>query len=470
MEFTVLLDAPAEPKTRIQIAKLGDSFEHGKFGKFAITADDVATWQRNLSQLPGGRALIDADHQADRSPRNTEASGWITGVSLDGQTPMADVEWTPKGKQAIEDKRYLFISPTYGEFRDEQGKVHDNTLIGAALTNRPFLNMPAITLASEERVSAALDQDPAARFYTRALDGELGDEARALVLLDVSQVDREKAVKDKNALPDGSYPIRNAKDLKNAATLAASGHGDVKAATALIRRRAKELGVDVTTLPGFASQSSDSRRTMDKALLTALGLDADAELVTALDGVELDEAQEKKLLDAATGLKDKADKPAEPVKPDVKTLEADAAAEGLVLLDADRVKTLERQAAAGETAMKQLHEQRFETAFDAALKNEAGAKVTPAEKDKLHKVFELDADLAIDMIESREPIVGAKPRGLHVTELDDDADPAAVAAAGLHPDAHQLDVAIKAKLKELNKPMSEYPVLLEQYMNGGIEL
>lgn len=46
-----------------------------------------------------------------------------------------------------------------------------------------------------------------------------------------------------HALKDGSYPIANATDLKNAAILAKSGHGNVAAAKALIARRAKELGV-----------------------------------------------------------------------------------------------------------------------------------------------------------------------------------------------------------------------------------
>lgn len=45
------------------------------------------------------------------------------------------------------------------------------------------------------------------------------------------------------ALPNNSYPIEDAEDLKNAATLARSGHGDVDAAKRLISRRAKQLGV-----------------------------------------------------------------------------------------------------------------------------------------------------------------------------------------------------------------------------------
>ena len=56
-----------------------------------------------------------------------------------------------------------------------------------ALTNKPFLtSMPAVCLASDERVSEAIDEDPALRFHGRALDGEYGDHTRALVLLDVS--------------------------------------------------------------------------------------------------------------------------------------------------------------------------------------------------------------------------------------------------------------------------------------------
>lgn len=44
------------------------------------------------------------------------------------------------------------------------------------------------------------------------------------------------------ALPNESYPIEDEDDLKNAATLARSGHGDVGAAKRLIARRSKQLG------------------------------------------------------------------------------------------------------------------------------------------------------------------------------------------------------------------------------------
>ncbi len=95
----------------------------------------------------------------------------------------------------------------------------------------------------------------------KPLPGADGDEGRASVRLlevlsSVTQAERDKAKAAGNSLPDGSYPINTVAQLHSAAVLAASHHGDWKAAQALIRRRAKELGVDVTTLPGFAEEKS----------------------------------------------------------------------------------------------------------------------------------------------------------------------------------------------------------------------
>ena len=77
--------------------------------------------------------------------------------------------------------------------------------------------------------------------------------------LSATQAERDKAHAAGNSLPDKSYPINNVAQLHSAAVLAASHHGDWQAAQALIRRRAKELGVDVTTLPGFGEDHADGR-------------------------------------------------------------------------------------------------------------------------------------------------------------------------------------------------------------------
>jgi hypothetical protein len=83
---------------------------------------------------------------------------------------------------------------------------------------------------------------------------------------------RKKAAKSGHALPDGSFPIEDRKHLHSAAVLASSGHGNVAAAKALIRKRARELGVDVTSLPGFGQSDEDG----EKAAASMISLAAKA--------------------------------------------------------------------------------------------------------------------------------------------------------------------------------------------------
>lgn len=82
--------------------------------------------------------------------------------------------------------------------------------------------------------------------------------------LSVSQAERDKAKSKNNSLADGSYPIEDVKHLHSAAVLAASKHGDYEAAKRLIRRRAKELGVDVNTLPGFGPDKKSTSTKMSE--------------------------------------------------------------------------------------------------------------------------------------------------------------------------------------------------------------
>ena len=80
---------------------------------------------------------------------------------------------------------------------------------------------------------------------------------------------RREAADEGDALPDGSYPIKSKRQLHSAAVLAASRHGDWKAAQALIRRKAPKFGVNVNSLPGFGS-GSDSDGEKIAATMLAL--------------------------------------------------------------------------------------------------------------------------------------------------------------------------------------------------------
>jgi hypothetical protein len=95
--------------------------------------------------------------------------------------------------------------------------------------------------------------------------------------------ERKKHAANGTALPDGSYPIPDKDALRRAAILARSGHGDVKAARALIARRARELGV-----PNPLDE--DDKATSGSAKGASV-----AEEVTAVDTEAIDQAVAKAL-------------------------------------------------------------------------------------------------------------------------------------------------------------------------------
>jgi hypothetical protein len=119
-----------------------------------------------------------------------------------------------------------------------------------------------------------------------AATSQIGWALACMVQLSVTQAERDKAKAEGNSLPDGSYPIRNVKQLHSAAVLAASKHGDWKAAQALIRRRAKDFKVDVNTLPGFGSADDDGKKVAASMVALAAG-SVDLGLPVALAGAPL---------------------------------------------------------------------------------------------------------------------------------------------------------------------------------------
>lgn len=434
MDTRLLLDAPGEPRNRIQIAQLGE-FDHSRYGKVSITADDIKQWQTNLQHLPGGRALIDLDHRADRMPRNTEAAGWITDISLDGDKAWGTVEWSDLGRKAITDKRYLFFSPSFGKFKNETGETYDNTLQGGALTNKPYLTrMATVSFAAPERVVEAFERE---------------EDDGWVYTLDVSADERKLAAKEGNALPDGSYPIRNNAQLHAAAILAASGHGDVQGARKLITRRAKELGVDLKTLPGFDGQSADSRRamaTVTENTLKLLDLPEDADDAAV-------EAAVQKALDAATA-------PVVEPTEQVVTLEAEVKARDT------RIMTLE----SAVTKLEKLHdelnvertEREFTATFDTAMRQ---GRVADAQRDEFRAFYTLDADKTTALLEKLPQVVRVVPSGWDNTR---DNPENAIEPPNTH--GYQLDQQVKQYLVDNKLTMRDYPTVLAQVARGEVAL
>jgi phage I-like protein len=226
-EFQVLLDAPGQPVSRIQVAKVGPVSDP-RYGDFEISPENARNWARNLAALPGGRALVDFEHRSERKPRDSQAAGWITGVSLDGDRIMADVEWTKEGAKAIRSKRYLFVSPAFGPHENERGEKFEDVLHSCALTNKPQLSdQRPLTLAAPERVELA-------RTATKLLDAsdaERDDDWKA----------QRKAVKDRARQLDVDprslgFPKKRKKMSARMLDQAASDRGMVLLSAKKIRR------------------------------------------------------------------------------------------------------------------------------------------------------------------------------------------------------------------------------------------
>ena len=124
--------------------------------------------------------------------------------------------------------------------------------------NIPPKRAAAMCAKSDKNVKAA----QLATSLEVLLAGTPGQDIALVTLTPASETaeGRKKAASSGHALADGSYPIEDKKHLHSAAVLAASKKGNWQAAKSLIRRRAKDLGVDVNSLPGFGGSDSDNER------------------------------------------------------------------------------------------------------------------------------------------------------------------------------------------------------------------
>jgi len=141
-------------------------YEHPK-GTLKLNRQMLSEVKKNFDhRVRGVDIALDYDHKA--SDGDSKAFGWIENIAFyePGHAPLksqpqgsypaglwALVRWTTIGLNAVRDEIYRYIS---AEYRPEwtnpvTKKTHRNVLVGATLTNRPFMNqMPAVQLSDEE--------------------------------------------------------------------------------------------------------------------------------------------------------------------------------------------------------------------------------------------------------------------------------------------------------------------------------
>lgn len=151
------------------------------------------------------------------------------------------------------------IKVDYGIGPDQDAWVAPYSMDGEKVQLSPFSDWTDVT---KKWVSDTIDPSEDKDQLDKLKMSDDKETIKSLYLA-VPQAKRDRAKAAGHSLPDGSYPIENAHDLHSAAVLAASGHGDVPAAKALIRKRAKELNVDISSLPGFEKKKESSTKMAD---------------------------------------------------------------------------------------------------------------------------------------------------------------------------------------------------------------
>ena len=143
-----------EPPSTIPVLPRPGKYEHPSYGTIDMTDERLDRFVDNFKRVVyQDRIPIDLEHDTKLSG----AAGWITDLvkNSDGSVD-ARVEWTDMGRTALERDRYLYVSPEwYSQWASPiDGVKHDDVLIGAALTTRPFFKPPALRslAATEERV------------------------------------------------------------------------------------------------------------------------------------------------------------------------------------------------------------------------------------------------------------------------------------------------------------------------------
>jgi hypothetical protein len=149
-------------------------------------------------------------------------------------------------------------SSEQGDTDDDAGHTSHATFKALKKKGIPDAKAAAMCAKADKKVKASALADSLGVILAGLSEGD------TLVALAAppgeSAEDRRSLAAKGRALKDGSYPIPDKKHLHKAAVLAASHHGDWKAAQRLIRKVAREEGVDVNTLPGFGGDSDKDEK------------------------------------------------------------------------------------------------------------------------------------------------------------------------------------------------------------------
>lgn len=136
----------------VQILKVGD-YEHPLYGRFKITTEVLRKFKENFDRKVRKIDLAFNYEHGESKAHGTKAAGWIKNLLVKNNDSelWAEPDWTQSGLQHVSEKEYRYTSAEFLPKYKEEGsnKVHDWVLIGAALTNKPFIKGMTAIAASE---------------------------------------------------------------------------------------------------------------------------------------------------------------------------------------------------------------------------------------------------------------------------------------------------------------------------------
>lgn len=150
-------------------------YSHLKYGKINITKKRNQNFINNFKKkVYQDEIPIDAEHETKLSG----AFGYYRDFRMnDNGSVDALIEWTDRGKGAVNAERFKYFSPEWwDEWQDPMTKEkHSDVLIGGGLTTRPFFKEKAgmrTLLASEASIEMSREGDDSVTFTTQEQGGE----------------------------------------------------------------------------------------------------------------------------------------------------------------------------------------------------------------------------------------------------------------------------------------------------------
>lgn len=122
--------------TREELLRTG-KFHDVRYGWFEVTHDMLLSMVNNFNRgVFGQNVFVDVNHS-----HGNGAAAEVMSLSIEGNTLVADLDWTPFGVQMNRERKLCYLSSEYAEdYKDnETGITHGPLLKGVGLTIRPVI-------------------------------------------------------------------------------------------------------------------------------------------------------------------------------------------------------------------------------------------------------------------------------------------------------------------------------------------